>query len=82
VNFIDIQKNRIIFQKLRTRRSVLSYSVLLQAWLVGDHLLLRDFEPYAIIFMKAYIGLTVAMAMLFGDFGPHGIIFMTVSLLL
>jgi len=50
--------------------------------LVGDHLLLRDFGPYGIIFMMACVGLTVAMAMLFGDFGPHGIIFMTVSLLL
>jgi hypothetical protein len=45
--------------------------------LVGDHVLLRDFGPYGIIFMNVFVVITVAMVMMFGDFGPHGIIFMT-----
>jgi hypothetical protein len=50
--------------------------------LVGDHLLLRDFGLYGIIFMTVYIVITVAMVMLLRDFGPYGIIFMTVYSLL
>jgi hypothetical protein len=54
----------------------------LAAWLVGEHLLSRDFGSYGIIFMNVYVVLTVAMTMLLRDSGPYGIIFMTVSLLL
>jgi hypothetical protein len=43
--------------------------------LVGDHLLLRDFGPYGIIFMKC--GIIVAMAMLLRNLGLYEIIFMT-----
>jgi hypothetical protein len=32
--------------------------------LVGDHLLLRDFGPYGIIFMNVCVVITVAMVML------------------
>jgi hypothetical protein len=38
---------------------------------VGDHLLLRDFGPYVIIFMNVCVVLTLAMAMLSRDFGPY-----------
>jgi hypothetical protein len=38
--------------------------------LVGDHLLLRDFRPYGIIFMNACV-IIVAMVMLLRDFGPY-----------
>jgi hypothetical protein len=38
--------------------------------LVGDHLLLRDFEPYVIIFMKVCVDITVAMVMLLRNFVP------------
>jgi hypothetical protein len=51
----------------------------LVSWLVGDHLLLRDFGPYGIIFM---IIITVIMVMLLRDFEPYGVIFMTLCLLL
>jgi hypothetical protein len=33
-------------------------------WLVSDHLLLRDFGPYAIIFMTVYVVITASTAML------------------
>jgi uncharacterized YccA/Bax inhibitor family protein len=36
--------------------------------LVGDHLLLRDFEPYGIIFMNVCVVINVAMVMLLRDF--------------
>jgi hypothetical protein len=49
--------------------------------LVGDHLLLRDFGPYA-MFMNVCVVITVAMAMLLRDFGSYVIMFMTVCLLL
>jgi hypothetical protein len=39
--------------------------------LIADHLLLRNFGPYVIIFMNACVGITVAMVMLLKDFGPH-----------
>jgi hypothetical protein len=36
-----------------------------QLWMVGHHLLLlRDFEPYGIIFMNVYVVITVSMVML------------------
>jgi hypothetical protein len=47
----------------------------LVGWLVGNHLLLRDFGPYVIIFM-IMCGLTLSMVMLLRDFGLNGIIFM------
>jgi hypothetical protein len=47
-------------------------------WLLGDHLLLRDFYPYVNIFMNVCVVITVAMVMLWRDFGPYGILFMTV----
>jgi hypothetical protein len=34
-----------------------------QVWLVGDHLLLRDFEPNGVIIMNVCVFITVAMAM-------------------
>jgi hypothetical protein len=46
------------------------------------HLLLRDFGPQEIIFMKVCVVITVAIVMLLRDFGPYGIIFMTMCLLL
>jgi uncharacterized YccA/Bax inhibitor family protein len=52
----------------------------LGAWLVGDHLLLRDFGPYGLIFINVCVVITVAMVMLLRNFGPYGIIFMTVCL--
>jgi hypothetical protein len=48
---------------------------LLVAWLVGDYLLLRDFDPYVIIFMNVSVVLTVAVLILLRDFGPCGITF-------
>jgi hypothetical protein len=42
--------------------------------LVGDHLLLRDFAPYGMIFMNMCVVITVVMAMLLRDSGPYGII--------
>jgi uncharacterized YccA/Bax inhibitor family protein len=45
---------------------------MLVAWLVGDHLLLRNFGPYVIIFMNVCVVITVAMVMLLRDFGRHG----------
>jgi uncharacterized YccA/Bax inhibitor family protein len=50
--------------------------------LVGDHLLLRDFGPYEIIFMNVCVVITNAMVKLLKDFGPYGIIFMTVFITL
>jgi hypothetical protein len=43
--------------------------------LVGDHLLLRDFSAYRIIFLNVCF-VTVAMVMLLNDFWPYGVIFM------
>jgi hypothetical protein len=40
-------------------------------WLLGDHLLLRDFGPYGIIFMNVCVVITVAMVILLQDFGPY-----------
>jgi hypothetical protein len=40
--------------------------------LVADHLLLRDFEPFGIIFMNVFVVMTVAMVMLLRDFGFMG----------
>jgi uncharacterized YccA/Bax inhibitor family protein len=39
----------------------------LVAWLVGDHLLLRDFGPYGIIFTNMCVVITVAMVILLRD---------------
>jgi hypothetical protein len=41
------------------------------AWLVDDHLLLRDFGPYYIIFMYVCAVMTAAMVMLLRDFSPY-----------
>jgi hypothetical protein len=38
--------------------------------LVDDHLLLRDFGPYGIIFMKVYVVITVTTVMLLRYSGP------------
>jgi hypothetical protein len=51
---------------------------ILGGWLVGDHLLLRDFELYEIIFKKARVVITLAMAMHLRNFGPYGIMYMNV----
>jgi hypothetical protein len=48
--------------------------------LVGYHLLLRDSGPYRIIFMNAYVVITIAMVMLLRDLGSYGLIFMTMQL--
>jgi hypothetical protein len=40
-------------------------------WLLGDHLLLRDFGPYGIIFMNVCVVITVAMVILLQDLGPY-----------
>jgi uncharacterized membrane protein (DUF441 family) len=45
------------------------YKQVLVAWLVGDHLLLRDFGLPGMIFMNVYV-ITIAMVMLFRDFVP------------
>jgi uncharacterized YccA/Bax inhibitor family protein len=39
---------------------------MLVAWLVGEHLLLRDFGPCGIIFMNACVVITIAMVMMKG----------------
>jgi hypothetical protein len=49
-----------------------------EAWLVGDRLLLRDFGPYGIMFMKLCVVITVGMANLLWNFGYCGIIFVAV----
>jgi hypothetical protein len=48
------------------------------AALLVDHLVLRNFGPYGIIFMNVRFVTTVAMAMLLQDFGAHGIKFINV----
>jgi hypothetical protein len=61
-------------------QAVINYTKHLQvlvAWLIGDHLLLRDLGPYGIIFMNVHVVITVAMVMLLRDCGPYGIIFMS-----
>lgn len=40
-----------------------------QRCLLGDHVLLRDFGPYVIVFMNARLLLTVAMVMLLKEGG-------------
>jgi hypothetical protein len=40
-------------------------------WLVGHHLLLRDFWPYGLIFMNVCFVITVAMVMLQRHFGSY-----------
>jgi hypothetical protein len=40
--------------------------------LVGEHLLLRDFGPYGIIFMNVCVVITVATVLLLRGFGPDG----------
>jgi hypothetical protein len=42
----------------------------LEVWLVGDQLLLRDFGPYGIIFMNVCDVTAVAVVM-FRDIGPY-----------
>jgi hypothetical protein len=39
---------------------------------VGDHLLLRNFGSYGIIFINVCVVVTVAMVMLLRDFEPYG----------
>jgi hypothetical protein len=51
-------------------------SFIFKCWLIGDHLLLRNFGLCGIIFMNVYI-ITVAMLILLTEFGPYWIIFMT-----
>jgi hypothetical protein len=46
-----------------------------------DHLLLRDFGPYGIIFINMCFLTTVAMVILFMDFGPNGIVSMNVCVI-
>jgi hypothetical protein len=60
----------------------ISVYIISKYWLIGDHLLFRDFGPYRIIFMNVCVVITVVMIMLLRDFGPYGIIFMTMCLLL
>jgi hypothetical protein len=43
--------------------------ILSACWLVGDHLLLRDFGSCRIKFMNVYVVMTVAMVMLLRDVG-------------
>jgi hypothetical protein len=50
----------------------------LVTWLVGDHLPLRDFGPYGIIFINVCVVMTVATVMLLKDFWPYWIKFMAV----
>jgi hypothetical protein len=50
----------------------------LVGWLVGNHLLLMDFEPYGIIFMDMRVIITVIMVMLLRKFGYYGIIFTSI----
>jgi hypothetical protein len=49
-----------------------------RAGLVCNHLLLRDFRLYGIVFMDVCANKIVVMVMLLRDFWPNGIIFMTV----
>jgi hypothetical protein len=49
---------------------------MLVVWLVGDHLLLKDFGPYGIILMNLCFVVTVEMVMLLRDFGTYETIFM------
>jgi uncharacterized YccA/Bax inhibitor family protein len=52
----------------------------------GDHLLLRDFGPYGILFMNVCVLLLPLPRygdhLLLRDFGPYGIIFMNVCLVI
>jgi hypothetical protein len=50
--------------------------IISRCWLVGDHLLLKDFNPYGIIFMNVRVVITFAMVMLLRDSGLYEIIFM------
>jgi hypothetical protein len=50
-----------------------------KGWLAGDHLMLRDFGPYGIIFMNVSVVITVAIVMLLRNFKPCGIIFMIMA---
>jgi hypothetical protein len=46
-------------------------------WLDGWwHLLLRDFEPYRIVFMNVCV-IAVAMVMLLRNFEPYGVVFVS-----
>jgi hypothetical protein len=47
-------------------------------WSIGDHLTVRDFGPYAIIFTNVCHNRYQCKLMLLSYFGPYGIIFMTV----
>jgi hypothetical protein len=51
----------------------------LDAWLAGDHLLLRDFGPYVIIFMNVSVVINVPMVTLLRDFGPMSSVCMLVG---
>jgi hypothetical protein len=53
----------------------------LAGWSVGYHLLVRNFEPYVMIFMNVCVSISVAVAMLLWDIEFYGIIFMTMSIL-
>jgi hypothetical protein len=50
--------------------------------LVDDHLLLRNFEPYVIIFMNVCVVITVAMVMMLRDIGTYVIIFVNVCVVI
>jgi hypothetical protein len=43
----------------------------LLAWMVGDHLVLRDFERYGIVFLNDFVIVTVVMVMLLRGFVPY-----------
>jgi hypothetical protein len=45
--------------------------------LFRDHMLLRAFGPYVIVFMNVSVVIAIVMVMLLRDFGPHRITFMT-----
>jgi ABC-type polysaccharide transport system permease subunit len=49
----------------------------LAGWLVGDHLLFRDFRPYAIMFTNVCVVIIVSMVTLLTDYGLDGTMFMT-----
>jgi hypothetical protein len=65
----------IIFINSRCHGTVVTVYCAVYRWLVSDHLLFRDFEPYVIHDVCVCVAITVAMVMLLlRDFGHHGIL--------